>query len=95
MQKVIENTILFFLFSILNCYAQSYEWRNIRANIPGTPDLSDGYFVSDYEGWMSSSSHAEIYHTTNGINIIRTSLVERKSSFAQITDGLNKSQSGD
>jgi photosystem II stability/assembly factor-like uncharacterized protein len=47
-------------------FAQNYGWTDISAYIPGTPDLSDVFFISDNEGWITSSSHAEIYHTTDG-----------------------------
>jgi len=46
--------------------AQEYSWKDISANLPGTPDLSNVYFVSDNEGWITSSSQPEIYHTTDG-----------------------------
>jgi len=46
--------------------AQQYGWADLSANIPGSPDFSDVFFVSDDEGWMSVSSGPEIYHTTDG-----------------------------
>ena len=67
-KQLLLLTIAFFLST--SSHAQQYTWHNISANIPQTgetpPDLSDVYFVSDNEGWISSSSHAEIYHTTDG-----------------------------
>ena len=61
--------ITFSIFLLPFSFAQ-YTWHDISANIPQTgetlPNLSDVYFVSDNEGWITSSSHAEIYHTTDG-----------------------------
>ncbi len=69
----LKKLLLITTFSFFLCtlsYSQEYTWHDISANIPQTgetpPDLSDVYFVSDNEGWISSSSHAEIYHTTDG-----------------------------
>ncbi len=50
----------------LSTISQQYGWKDISANIPTQTDLSDVYFVSDNEGWITSSFHAEIYHTTDG-----------------------------
>ena len=47
-------------------YAQQYDWQDISANLPGDPDLSDVFFVSDDEGWMSISNEAIILHTSDG-----------------------------
>jgi len=65
MKKLIFLSILTFGISAVS-FAQNYGWTDISANIPGTPDLSDVFFVSDNKGWITSSSHAEIYHTTDG-----------------------------
>lgn len=49
--------------------SQQYGWKYIGNNIPGDSmyhDLSDLFFISDDEGWITSSTHAEIYHTTDG-----------------------------
>ncbi len=51
---------------VLSASSQQYGWVDISDNIPGEPDLSDVFFVSDDVGWITSSSHAEIYHTTDG-----------------------------
>jgi photosystem II stability/assembly factor-like uncharacterized protein len=63
-----KSTLLLFtaLCTLNFALAQQYGWTNISANIPGNPDLSDVFFVSDDKGWIISSSHAEIYHTTDG-----------------------------
>jgi len=58
------STFTFFLLPLSFC--QSYGWTDISANIPGNPDLSDVFFVSDNEGWMSVSNEAIILHTTDG-----------------------------
>ena len=58
-----------FLLLYLNSNAQTYSWINISSSVPGDSlfhDLSDVYFTNDNEGWITSSSHAEIYHTTDG-----------------------------
>ena len=47
-------------------FSQQYDWQDISANLPGDPDLSDVYFVSDDEGWMSISNEAIILHTSDG-----------------------------
>jgi len=67
MKKLIFLSILTFGISAVS-FAQNCGWTDISANIPGTPDLSDVFFVSDNKGWITSSSHAEIYHTENGWN---------------------------
>lgn len=63
-----KKLIFCFLISLLSysVLAQEYGWTDISANIPGTPDLSDVFFISDNEGWITSSSQAEIYHTIDG-----------------------------
>ena len=65
-KKLLLFIIILSSFSTINSFAQNYGWKDISANIPGTPDFSDVFFVSDNEGWITSSSQAEIYHTTNG-----------------------------
>ena len=56
---------LFFRSSLV--LGQQYGWVALNpASIPGTPDLADVFFITDNEGWISSSSAAEIYHTTDG-----------------------------
>ncbi|TNF42502.1 MAG: hypothetical protein EP310_05905, partial [Bacteroidetes bacterium] len=64
MKKLLISTFAFYLSTF--AFAQEYGWTDLSANIPGSPDLSDVFFVSDDEGWITSSSHAEIYHTTDG-----------------------------
>ena len=67
MKKLLLFIIVLSSFFTLNSFAQSYGWYIIDpVTIPGTPDFSDVYFVSDDEGWITSSSIAEIYHTTDG-----------------------------
>jgi photosystem II stability/assembly factor-like uncharacterized protein len=58
------STFAFGLFTF--SLAQQYGWQDISANVPGDPDFSGVYFVSDDEGWISVSSGPEIYHTTDG-----------------------------
>jgi len=65
MKKFIFLSILTFGFFTIS-FSQEYVWTDISANFPGNPSLSDVFFVSDNEGWITSSSQAEIYHTTNG-----------------------------
>ncbi|RLD73343.1 MAG: hypothetical protein DRI87_04225, partial [Bacteroidetes bacterium] len=66
MKKLILFSILTFTLSTI-AFSQQYGWIDISANIPGTTKgLSDVYFLSDNEGWISSSWNAEIYHTTDG-----------------------------
>ena len=69
MKTIILLCVLTFGFLSIS-YSQEYEWKDISTNIPQTgeypPDLSDVYFISDNEGWITSNSHAEIYHTNDG-----------------------------
>jgi photosystem II stability/assembly factor-like uncharacterized protein len=58
--------IIFLTAISLGASSQQYGWKDISANLPGTPNLTDVFFVSDDEGWITSSSIAEIYHTTDG-----------------------------
>ncbi len=65
MKKIL--LIFAFTFCLLpSAFSQQYGWQDISANLPGNPDCSDVFFVSDNEGWIASSSHAEIYHTSDG-----------------------------
>ena len=67
MKKLLIFIFLNFSFLIVNSFAQAYDWYIINPqSIPGTPDFSDVYFVNDNEGWITSSSIAAIYHTTDG-----------------------------
>jgi photosystem II stability/assembly factor-like uncharacterized protein len=64
-----KKLLLLFTFTICLlpfAFAQQYGWTDLSANIPGDPDFSGVYFISDVEGWMSVSSGPEIYHTTDG-----------------------------
>ena len=46
---------------------QTSGWQVIDpATISGTPDFSDVFFVNDSTGWISSSSHVNIYKTQDG-----------------------------
>ncbi len=65
MKKILFSFLILVLASAV--FPQQYGWQVLSpASIPGTPDFSDVFFVSDNEGWITSSSHAEIYHTTDG-----------------------------
>lgn len=64
MKKLLLSTLAFCLCTF--AFAQQYGWVDLSANIPGDPDLSDVFFVSDGEGWVTSGSLSEIYHTTDG-----------------------------
>jgi len=75
MKRILLFIILIFSSYTLNSFAQTrlsggqaYGWIDISDNIPGTPGLSDVYFISDNEGWITSTSlsYPEIYHTTDG-----------------------------
>ena len=70
MKKIVFYMVIVSAFYTLNCFSQSFGWQDISANIPQSgdlpPDLSNVFFVSDNEGWITSSSQAEIYHTTDG-----------------------------
>jgi len=54
MKKLIPFFILTFVISQMT-FSQEYGWTDISANIPGNPNLSDVYFVSDNEGWITSN----------------------------------------
>jgi photosystem II stability/assembly factor-like uncharacterized protein len=57
-----------FAFGLLSfSLAQQYGWTDLSANVPGTPNLTDVFFVSDDEGWIVSNyPDPIIYHTTDG-----------------------------
>ena len=65
MKKLILLSIYTLLISAIS-FSQEYGWQDISANLPGNPDFSDVFFVSNNEGWVTNSSQAEIYHTTDG-----------------------------
>jgi len=59
--------ISFLTLISLGTTGQQYGWIDISANIPGTPNLTDVFFVSDDEGWIVSNyPDPIIYHTTDG-----------------------------
>jgi photosystem II stability/assembly factor-like uncharacterized protein len=58
--------ITFAFFLLPFSFAQQYGWTDISANLPGTLSLTDIFFISDDEGWITTSTLAEIYHTTDG-----------------------------
>jgi len=66
--KYLFCDIILTLFCTANfASAQTYGWVDISNNVPvDVADISDVYFITDNEGWITSSSHAEIYHTTDG-----------------------------
>jgi photosystem II stability/assembly factor-like uncharacterized protein len=64
--KLHASLLLFALCSMPYAHGQQYGWTDLSANVPGDPDFSGVFFVSDNEGWMSVSSGPEIYHTTDG-----------------------------
>ncbi len=66
MKKLHILLLLFALSPMPYALSQQYGWTDLSANVPGNPDFSGVYFVSDNEGWMSVSSGPEIYHTTDG-----------------------------
>jgi photosystem II stability/assembly factor-like uncharacterized protein len=70
MKKLILLCILTFMISQMT-FSQEYGWTDISENLPDTLGydlwgLSDVFFVSDNEGWISVSSDAIILHTTDG-----------------------------
>jgi photosystem II stability/assembly factor-like uncharacterized protein len=64
--KLHASLLLFALCSMPYAHGQQYGWTDLSANVPGDPNFSSVFFVSDDEGWITSSSHAEIYRTTDG-----------------------------
>jgi len=69
-----KKLILFFILTFVifqMTISQEYGWTDVSENIPDTLNydlwgLSDVYFVSDNEGWISVSSDAIILHTADG-----------------------------
>ncbi len=52
-------------------YNQTHGWVDISSNLfplenAAGAGLSDVYFINEYEGWITTSSNSEIYHTTDG-----------------------------
>ena len=67
MKKLLLFIIVLSSFCTLNSFARQYGWADISANIPGTPNFSDVFFVSDDEGWITSNYPSPmIFHTTDG-----------------------------
>lgn len=96
MRKFLLYTILLTSLYTLNSFAQFYGWIYIGKNIPGDPlfyDLSNVYFINNNKGWITSSSQAEMYHTTDeGINWFAegaglTSSFLRGVHFTSLTNG--------
>jgi len=65
LKKILFSFLILVLTSAV--FTQQYGWQVLNpASIPGTPDFSDVFFVSDNEVWISSSSNSEIYYTSDG-----------------------------
>ncbi len=107
MRKLLLILVLQFSFNSLNSFAQThlsggqaYGWIYIGNNIPGDSlfhDLSDVYFVNDDEGWVTSSSHAEIYHTTDGgetFEVQTTQFPTNAIHMLNATEGYSGGESG-
>ena len=86
-----KNLILISLLSLLSLTAtsQQYGWKDISGNIPTQADLSDVYFISDDEGWITSSSHAEIYHTTDGGETFEIQTTQYSTTAIKMLDSVN------
>ena len=72
-KKLLLVLILYYSFLFANCFAQTYEWVDISANLPGDTlivSLSDVSFINDNEGWFSTfhpfPGIGRILHTTDG-----------------------------
>lgn len=57
---------IFVMIPIL--FSQEYEWIDISDKIPNQDAsvLTDIFFINENEGWITTSSAFEIYHTTDG-----------------------------
>ena len=88
MKKLIFIGILTFGV-ILFSFAQEYGWKDISANIPTQTDLSDAFFISDNVGWITSSSHAEIYHTTDGGETFEIQTTQYPTIAIKMLDSVN------
>jgi photosystem II stability/assembly factor-like uncharacterized protein len=97
MKKLHILLLLFALCPAPQALAQQYGWTDISANVPGNPDFSGVFFVSDNEGWMSVSSGPEIYHTTDGgatFEIQTTQLSTNALSMIDANEGYAGGESG-
>ena len=75
-QHMLIGTVLLILTFGLTDFAHAdYGWVDISDNINAVAttcptvdytDFSDVHFVTDNEGWITSSCIGEIYHTTDG-----------------------------
>jgi len=54
----------------LSANSQQYGWKDLSANIPQTgqyqPNLTDVFFITEDEGWITTDTYNEIYHTSDG-----------------------------
>lgn len=98
-----KTLILIFNFSFLifnYSPAQQYGWVDISANVPGPVafhDLSDLFFINDNVGWITSSSHNMVYHTTDGgmtFTTQTTTLPTNAIHMLSATEGYCGGQSG-
>jgi len=91
MKKLIIISILTFgviLFSL----AMEYGWKDISANVPGETqfhDLSGVFCITDGEGWITSSTHAEIYYTTDGGETIEIQSTQNPTIAIEMHDSIN------
>jgi len=59
--------LLFALSPTLLALGQQYGWKDLSANIPIEAELTDVYFISDDEGWITTLyADPIILHTTDG-----------------------------
>ncbi len=67
MKKLFLLLSFSFFLSIFS-FSQEYGWIDLSDNIPtqGGNLLTDIFFIDENEGWVTTSSLLEIYHTTNG-----------------------------
>jgi uncharacterized delta-60 repeat protein len=61
--------LLYFAFCLSTfAFSQEYGWVDLSENIPNknATVLTDVFFVTENEGWITTSSQNEIYHTKDG-----------------------------
>ncbi len=77
MKKLLLLATFSFFLSTFS-FSQDYGWVDLSQNIPNQNAtlLTDIHFIDENEGWVSTSSLAEIYHTTDGGQTFETQTVQ-------------------
>ena len=64
MKKIVFYIVIVSAFYTLNCFAQTYGWTDISANMPAQGGFNDVHFIGD-EGWITGGND-QVFYTPDG-----------------------------